>query len=104
MVLEAGLPHNFAKPAYTIADLQPAVNETMSSRKLWPVVLTFLLAISSSALNTRRSTRVSISAPLSFREQMLRSTPSHISEFSDVPRTSARARCELTHPSEALTP
>ena len=75
----------------------------MSSRKLWPVVLTFLLATSSSALNIRRSTSVSISAPLAMREQLLRSTPIHSSEFSDVPRTSARSRCERTHPPEALT-
>jgi TonB family protein len=100
-VLEAGLPDNLASSAYTYRRF--AVTETMSSRKLWPVVLTFLLTLSSSGLDTRRSTRVSVSAPLHIREQLLRSTPHHSSEFSDVPRTSARARCELTHPPEALT-
>ena len=94
---------NFAKLAYTIAGLETAVTEIMSSRTLWPVVLTLLLTISSSALDTRRNTRVSLFAPLGIREQLLRSTPRHISEFADVPRTSARARCELTHPPEALT-
>ncbi len=75
----------------------------MSSRKLWPVVLLFLLAESSLALSVRQSFRVSTSIPLTARAHQLWRAPIHNSEFADVPRTSARSRCERTYPPEALT-
>ncbi len=75
----------------------------MSSRKLWPVALTLLLTSLSPALSTRRDLRVSNQAPLVARENRLWRIPVHNSEFSDVPRTTARARCERTLPPEALT-
>jgi TonB family protein len=75
----------------------------MSSRKLWPVVLMFLLANSSLALTVRQTFRVSTSIPLTARARQLWKAPIHNSEFADVPHTSARSRCERTHPPEALT-
>jgi TonB family protein len=75
----------------------------MSSRKLWPVALTFLLTSLSLGLSTRRDLRVSNAMPLVERESQLWKISIHNSEFSDVPHTTARARCERTLPPEALT-
>lgn len=61
--------------------------------------------LATSALASSRSTplRVSVAEPLAVHEQQLWGAPIHISEFADVPHTSARASCERTHPPEALT-
>jgi TonB family protein len=75
----------------------------MSSRKIWPVVLMFLLANSCLARSLRQTFRVSTSSSLTDRAQHLWRAPIHNSEFAEVPHTSARSRCERTHPPEALT-
>jgi TonB family protein len=41
--------------------------------------------------------------PLNTHERHLWRSPIHNSEFADVPHTTARSRCEQTHPPEALT-
>jgi TonB family protein len=74
----------------------------MSPRKLWPLWLTFIVATYSMASSHRPNLRVSSSDHLAAREQQLWRAPVHVSEFADVPRTSAPSNCERTHPPEAL--
>jgi TonB family protein len=68
--------------------------------RLWPWFL--VLAIPATASVQCASPRLS-QVVLSEREQKLWRTPIRASEFSDVRRASARARCEDTQPPEALT-
>ena len=75
----------------------------MTPRKLWPVLLTLLLPTFAMASTAHRVLRVSTMEPLTVRERELWRVPVHNSEFADVPHTSARSRCEQTHPPEALT-
>jgi TonB family protein len=75
----------------------------MFPRKLRPLCLTLILATSSTASSLRPGLRVSSTEHLAAREQQLWRVPVHVSEFADVPRTSAHSRCERTHPPEALT-
>ncbi len=74
----------------------------MSPRKLWPLCLTFVLATSSMASSHRPALRVSSPDSLAARERKLRRAPVHVSEFADVPHTTALSSCERTHPPEAL--
>jgi TonB family protein len=74
----------------------------MVSRKLWPWLLTLLLCCSACASNSSRALRVTRNESLATWERLLSSIPVHNSEFADVPHTSARPRCERTHPPEAL--
>lgn len=75
----------------------------MLPRKLWPLCLTLIVATSSMAASLRPALRVSSTEQLVAREQQLWRIPIHVSEFADVPHTSARSSCERTHPPEALT-
>jgi TonB family protein len=61
-----------------------------------------ILAIPAAASLQTTSPRFS-QAVLSEREHKLWRTPIRASEFSDVTHVSARARCEDTHPPQALT-
>jgi len=74
----------------------------MVSRKLWPWLLT-LLPGCAFASHASGALRVSRNESLAVWENRLSSVPVHNSEFADVPHTSARPRCERTHPPEALT-
>jgi TonB family protein len=66
---------------------------------LWTLILpTFALAASPYA-----SFRISTLEPLRIHERQLWQAPVRNSEFADVPHTTARSRCERTHPPEALT-
>jgi TonB family protein len=69
-------------------------------RPLWPWLLIF--AIPAAASVESPSFRFG-RAVLVEREHQLWKSPFRASEFSDVPHTSARARCEDTQPPEALT-
>jgi len=74
----------------------------MVARKLWPIlILTAIPAFAS--VSQTRAFRVSTTIPVVKREARLAKTPVRSSEFADVPHTSARSRCEATHPPEALT-
>ena len=74
----------------------------MSPRKLWPLCLIFLLSTFSMASSHRSTLRFSSTDSLVARERQLSQAPVHVSEFADVPRTSAPSSCERTHPPEAL--
>jgi TonB family protein len=69
-------------------------------RRLWPWLLIFAIpaaaSVESPSLRFGRAVLVE-------REHQLWKSPFRASEFSDVPHTSARARCEDTQPPEALT-
>jgi TonB family protein len=67
--------------------------------RLWPCLLTFALAISSSA-----SVQLPLPRPavLTEREHQVWKTPNRAAEFTDIPHTSARSRCEDTQPPQAL--
>ena len=75
----------------------------MIFRKLWPCLLTLLLPCCAFGSNSSRALRVTRNEPLAVWERQLSYVPIHSSEFADVPHTSARPRCERTHPPEALT-
>jgi TonB family protein len=75
----------------------------MTSRKLWPWFLILLLPCSALASQSSRALRVRRTESLAIWERQLSYVPSHNSEFADVPHTTARSRCERTHPPEALT-
>jgi TonB family protein len=75
----------------------------LAVHKIWPLLLLPLLHGMAIASASPAVLRVSKSAPLSAREDRLRSGSIHNSEFADVPHTSNRSRCERTHPPEALT-
>lgn len=75
----------------------------MTARNLWPLVWTLLLPCLAIASSGRPTLRSAIFEPLSVHERQLRHAPVHNSEFADVPHTTARSRCEKTHPPEALT-
>lgn len=74
----------------------------MIPRKLWPLFLPILFPLLSLASTTQQAVRVSSAQSLAAREQQTRKTPVHNSEFTDVPRTTARSQCEQTQPPEAL--
>jgi TonB family protein len=69
-------------------------------RRIWPLVLVLVLP---AAASVRPGVPRFGNALLSEREHKLWKTPVRASEYSDVPHVSARARCEDTHPPEALT-
>jgi TonB family protein len=75
----------------------------MTSRNLWPIVLTMLFSIGAAASSRPAPLSVSAFEPLSIHERQLWRAPVHNSEFADVPHTTARSRCEKTYPPEALT-
>ena len=75
----------------------------MVSHKLWPWLLALLLPCDASASNSCHPLRVTRHESLATWERQLSSVPVHNSEFADVPHSSARSRCERTHPPEALT-
>jgi TonB family protein len=69
-------------------------------RRLWPWLLIFAIpaaaSVESSSLRFGRTVLVE-------REHQLWKSPFRAFEFSDVPHTSARGRCEDSQPPEALT-
>lgn len=75
----------------------------MSLRKLWPVLFPFCVACFAMASIARQPLRPFSPISLTTRERLVWRAPIHNSEFADVPHSSARSRCERTHPPEALT-
>src|SRR5215831_12177833 len=75
----------------------------MSPRLLWPLML-FLwspaLSVAASAYQVRSATGFD---RLPSQEKQVWKAPVHKSEFADVPRAGARARCEEAQPPVALT-
>ena len=69
-------------------------------RRFWPL---FLVLTVPATASVRPVVPRPGKAVLSEREHKLWKTPLRASEYSDVPHVSARARCEDTHPPEALT-
>ena len=77
--------------------------EDMMLRRLWPVFLTLCIPAFASTPNVHRITQISFEGSLVAQEQQVWKTPDRVSEFFDVPHTTARSRCEETRPPEALT-
>jgi TonB family protein len=75
----------------------------MTARNFWPLLWALLFPGFAMASNGRPILHTAVFEALSVHERQLRRAPVHNSEFSDVPHTSARSRCEKTHPPEALT-
>ena len=75
----------------------------MTLRNFWPLWWTLLLPSFTLASTGRPILSDTNIEPLAIRERQLRRDPVHNSEFADVPHTTARSRCEKTHPPEALT-
>jgi TonB family protein len=75
----------------------------MTARNLWPLFWALLVPSFALASGLRPTLGTGILEPLSVHERQLRRAPVHNSEFADVPHTTARSRCEKTHPPEALT-
>lgn len=75
----------------------------MIPRKLWPILWTLILPGLASASSARSPLHLASLESLATHERQLSRAPIHNSEFADVPHTSARSRCERTHPPEALT-
>jgi TonB family protein len=74
----------------------------MILRRLWPILL--IAAIPALASVPQSGTlRISPIPPVGDRETLIAKKPLRISEFADVPHTSARTRCEAAQPPEALT-
>jgi TonB family protein len=73
-------------------------------QRLWPwfLIFIFIFAIPAAASVESASIR-SGRAVLGEREHHLWMSPIRASEFSEVPHTGARTRCEATQPPEALT-
>ncbi|MGA9304789.1 MAG: energy transducer TonB [Candidatus Sulfotelmatobacter sp.] len=69
--------------------------------RIWPFFFFLVVAASSAALVQVPPSRLSQTA-LSEREHQFE-TPARATEFSNVPHSSARSRCEDTQPPEALT-
>ena len=74
----------------------------MVLRRLWP---TLLLAVIPASASVPQSVTVRISPLTSVadRDALIAKTPLRIFQFTDVPHTTARSRCEETQPPEALT-
>ncbi len=70
--------------------------------RFWPCLLMLALPASSAASVPAPATHARQTA-LAEREKRVWRTPLRIAEFSDIPHSSARARCEDTQPPEALT-
>src|SRR5580658_3228024 len=70
--------------------------------RIWPFFLILAVPASSAALEQVPKPRLSQTA-LSEREHQVFETPARATEFSNVPHSSARSRCEDTQPPEALT-
>jgi len=70
--------------------------------RIWPWLLILAVPAAGNASVQVPSLRLR-QAVLTEREQRLWKTPTRAAEFSDVPHTSERARCEDTHPPQALT-
>jgi TonB family protein len=75
----------------------------MTARRLWPILWTLIFPGFTLASTATPTLRLSNLQPLTVQERSLWRSPVHNSEFADVPHISARSRCELTHPPEALT-
>jgi len=75
----------------------------MTPRKLWPVLWALIFPALTWASSAHSIQRTANLEPLAIHERQLWRAPVHNSEFADVPHTSARSRCERTHPPEALT-
>jgi TonB family protein len=69
-------------------------------RRFWPW---FLILVIPAAASVQSESPHFRQAVLSEREHKVWKSPIRASQFSDVPHTSARARCEDTQPPEALT-
>jgi len=68
--------------------------------RLWLVLLT--LSVTCLASVTRTLPGQDARLRLSAREMEVWKSPTHDAQFADVPRTTARSRCEATQPPEAL--
>jgi TonB family protein len=75
----------------------------MNARRLWPIFLTLCIPAFGTSTNNYATVRLRMSDPLVVREQQLWKGTARNSEFSDVPHTTARPRCEETRPPEELT-
>jgi TonB family protein len=69
-------------------------------RLIWPWFLIFAVPASASVQTPPPRLRQAV---LTEREHQVWKTPTRAAEFSDVPHSSARSRCEDTQPPEALT-
>jgi TonB family protein len=70
--------------------------------RIWSWLLVLALPAASTA-SVRAVTPPLRQISLPERERQVWKTPSRATEFSDVPHTSARARCEDTRPPQAIT-
>ncbi len=70
--------------------------------RIWPLFLILAVAASGMASVQVPVPRLS-EAVLTEREHQVFKTPARASEFSEIPHTSARARCADTRPPQALT-
>ncbi|MGC1537079.1 MAG: TonB family protein [Candidatus Sulfotelmatobacter sp.] len=70
--------------------------------RIWPWFLILALPASSAASVQVPPPRLS-QAFLTEREHQVFKTPTRAAEFSNIPHTSARSRCEDTQPPQALT-
>jgi TonB family protein len=70
--------------------------------RIWPWFLILAVPASSTAFVQVPTPRLS-HAVLTDREHQVFRTPTRASEFSSVPHSSARSRCEDTQPPQALT-
>lgn len=77
--------------------------KVMISSRIWRLFLTLFVPALALASTATPSLRVSRPSSLAIREQQIWREPVRDSQFADVPHTTARSRCEETHPPEALT-
>jgi TonB family protein len=70
--------------------------------RIWPWFLILAVPASSAALEQVPPSRLSQTV-LTEREHQVFKTPARATEFSNVPHSNARSRCEDTQPPEALT-
>lgn len=75
----------------------------MTPRKFWPLLWTLIIPTVVMASNGSQTLHPASFEPLAVHDRQLWRAPIHNSEFTDVPHTTTRSRCEQTHPPEALT-
>lgn len=71
-------------------------------RKVWPLLWVLIFPTFTLASSAFPAPGISTLEPLGIHERQLWRAPVHNSEFADVPHTTARFRCQQTHPPEAL--
>ena len=75
----------------------------MIDRRLWRLFLVLFVPVLSTASTIRAISRISNLSSVADRERQIWREPVRETQFTDVPHTSARARCEQTQPPQALT-